>query len=219
MTFFKRSNSLLATASLLLVSAPAFANPFTPQLDNIFIPPQVPSPTLPVTPAEPTPSTPSQTENVGNSEVQGLGDHESWVSQDVLAEDPRALCSDVGLGNNTYASSNRNSSSSSSRTRNSSSSASSREGSGGVSVLWGLASGGGGGAGSNRARNSSDQSNRERESSASSTETSTVVVGRNCDAFVESAAARDMNYEDNLTERYSIRVNRRGQQVDGLLER
>ena len=83
----------------------------------------------------------------------------------------------------------------------------------------GLGNGGGGGAGSSQSRNSSDQRNRQRESSASSVETSTVVVGRNCDAFVEAAAARDMNYEDNLTERYNIRVNRRGQQVDSLLER
>ncbi|MEM6450656.1 MAG: hypothetical protein AAF703_10120 [Cyanobacteria bacterium P01_D01_bin.105] len=217
MKFFKRSSSVLATASLLLVSAPALANPFMPSVDGIFITPEVPL--TPTVPAPTASATTSQSEDVGNSEVQGLGDHDSWVSQEVLADDPRALCSDVGLGNNTYASSNRASSSSSNRTRTSSSNASSREGSGGVSVLWGLGSGGGGGAGSSRARNSSDQSNRERQSNASSVETSTVVVGQNCDAFVEAAAARDMNYEDNLTERYSIRVNRRGQQVDGLLGR
>jgi hypothetical protein len=46
----------------------------------------------------------------------------------------------------------------------------------------------------------------------------TVEVGHNCDAFVQSAAARDMNYQDNLTERYRIKVERRGQQVDRLLE-
>ncbi|MFK8183959.1 MAG: hypothetical protein AB8B99_11340 [Phormidesmis sp.] len=217
MTFFKRSSSVLATAGLLFVSAPAFANPFVPAVDGIFIAPEIP-----VTPEAPTPTAPAtaaQSENVGNSEVQGLGDHESWVSQELLAEDPRALCSDVGLGSDTYASSNRSSSSSSSRTRTSSANASSREGGGGVSVLWGLGSAGGSGAGSSNSRNSSDQRNRERQSNASSVETSTVVVGQNCDAFVEAAAARDMNYEDNLTERYSIRVNRRGQQVDSLLER
>lgn len=217
MTFFKRSSSILATAGLLFVSTPAFANPFLPTVDGVFIAPEVP-----VSPEPPTPTAPataSQSEDVGNTDVQGLGDHDSWVSQDLLAEDPRALCSDVGLGSDTYASSNRSSSSSSSRTRTTSANASSRNGSGGAGALWGAIDIGGGGAGASESRNSSDERSRQRESNASSVETSTVVVGQNCDAFVEAAAARDMNYEDNLTERYNIRVNRRGQQVDSLLDR
>ncbi|MEL7357260.1 MAG: hypothetical protein AAFV85_18110 [Cyanobacteria bacterium J06634_6] len=217
MKFLKRSSSILATAGLLMVSAPAFANPFAPAVDGAFIPPIVPVIPETSTPTESAPT--SQNEDVGNSEVAGLGDHDSWVSQDLLAEDPRALCSDVGLGSNTYASSNRSSSSSSNRTRTNSANSSSREGGGGGSALWGLVSVEGGGAGSNSSRNSNDQQSRDRQSNASSVETSTVVVGQDCDAFVEAAAARDMNYQDNLTERYSIRVNRRGQQVDGLLER
>lgn len=38
-----------------------------------------------------------------------------------------------------------------------------------------------------------------------------VEVGHNCDTFVQFAATRDMNYQDNLTERYRIKVERRGQ--------
>jgi hypothetical protein len=45
-----------------------------------------------------------------------------------------------------------------------------------------------------------------------------VAQGKNCDTFVNFAAARDMNYQDNLTKRYEIKTGRRGQQVNQLLE-
>ena len=219
MNVIKLSSSLLATTGLLFTSLPAFASPFDAVSPGIFA-----NPGTLVAPGavgnattEATPSEASQSENVGNGDVQGLGDHESWVSQDVLDEDPRALCSDVGLGNNTIATSSNSSSSSSSSSRNRSSSASSGGGGGGVSFLGIGVSGSGQRSGRNS--NSSSQINNERESRAHTYESSTVEVGRNCDAFVEAAAARDMNYEDNLTERYRIRSGRRGEQVDNLLER
>ena len=217
MKFLKLSTSVLATTGLLLATAPAFANPFMPTLDSVFVAPTVP--VSPEPPAPVSPATSSQSEDVGNTDVQGLGDHDSWVSQDLLAEDPRALCSDVGLGSDTYAMNTSSSSSSSSRTRTATSNSSAREGGGGGSALWGLVEVSGGGAGQSRSTARNDESNRSRQRDSQTVETSTVVVGQNCDAFVEAAAARDMNYEDNLTERYSIRVNRRGQQVDSLLER
>ena len=219
MNVIKFSSSLLAATGLLFSAAPAFAGPFDTLSPGVFTSPGVVMPgavgnaTLETTP---TPDSTQQAAN-GNSEVQGLGDHDSWVSQEVLDEDARALCSDVGLGNNTIATSARSSSSSAASSRSRSSSASSGGGGGGVSILGIGVSGSGQRSGRNS--NSSAQNNRERESSANTFEASTVVVGRNCDAFVEAAAARDMNYEDNLTERYRIRSGRRGEQVDGLLER
>lgn len=218
MSFHKISASLLASTGLLFGSLPAVAGPFDSVGSGVFAPAATINPgTIGIaTPDKVSPATPSQSQNVGNSEVQGLGDHDSWVSQDVLAEDPRALCSDVGLGNNTVATSSQSSSSSSSSNRNSSSSASSGGGGGGVSFLGIGVSGSG--ESSNRQSNSSASNSSDRESAARTFESSTVAVGRNCDAFVEAAAARDMNYEDNLTERYRISVDRRGEQVDNLLD-
>ncbi|NJM96005.1 MAG: hypothetical protein HC800_01220 [Phormidesmis sp. RL_2_1] len=220
MSFHKLSASLLATTGLLFTSVPAFAGPFDTVLPgSIFTNPGTvitPGPTGIATP-EATPTPGAQSENVGNSEVQGLGDHDSWVSQEVLAEDPRALCSDVGLGNNTYASNSQSSTDNSERTRSRSSSSSAGGGGGGVSFL-GIGVNGSGSS-QNGQSSSNSRDTRNRQSDAQSTETSTVVVGRNCDAFVESAAARDMNYEDNLTRRYEIRSGRRGEQVDNLLTR
>lgn len=220
MAFRKLSASVLATSGLLLAAVPAFAGPFDAvSTESIFVNPGTvisPEPAGIATPPAAPPAA-SQSESVGNSEVQGLGDHDSWVSQDLLAEDPRALCSDVGLGSNTVASATRITASSAEKTRSSSDRASAGGGGGGVSFLGIGVSGSG--SSQNRQRNSSARDTRSRESNANSYETSTVVVGQNCDAFVESAAARDMNYEDNLTERYRIRSGRRGEQVDNLLER
>lgn len=220
MSFRKLSTSLLATTGLLFTSVPAFAGPFNTNVtEGLFANPgAVVSPGAAgiATPTATPPGT-SESENVGNGEVQGLGDHDSWVSQDLLAEDPRALCSDVGLGSNTVATASQTTASNSEKTRNSSSRSSAGGGGGGVSFL-GI---GVNGSGSSQSRQS-DSSSRDtnsRETNANSHETSTVVVGQNCDAFVQSAAARDMNYEDNLTERYRIRSGRRGEQVDNLLER
>lgn len=214
----KISTALLASSGLLFTSAPVFAGPFGGVSGGVFTPAETsgvtPGAINMVSPSS-TPATPSQGGNVGNSEIQGLGDHDSWVSQDILTEDPRALCSDVGLGNNTIATSTQSSSDQSSSSRNTASRASNGGGGGGASFL-GIGVNGSGQS-SSRQNSSNAQTNRQVESSADTFEASTVEVGRNCDAFVESAAARDMNYQDNITERYRINVGRRGQQVDNLL--
>ncbi|XGV98521.1 MAG: hypothetical protein ACAF41_06205 [Leptolyngbya sp. BL-A-14] len=155
------------------------------------------------------------------------GEQQSWINGDTLAKDPRALCSDVGLGSNTQ--NNNGSSSSSSRTasakNNSASGASSSSqsnnsthndgGGGSVSVLGLFSVGGNGGS---KGSNSSSASNSSRyaqasassQSSASSRanafnrDSSTVVTGKNCDAFVGAAAARDIAHDDNITARYGI---------------
>lgn len=154
------------------------------------------------------------------------GEQQSWINGDTLAKDPRALCSDVGLGSNTQ--NNNGSSSSSNRTasakNNSASGASSSAqsnnsthsagGGGGFSFLGIGASGSGESKGSNSS--ASNNSNRYAQASASSQssassrasafnrDSSTVVTGKNCDAFVGAAAARDIAHDDNITARYGI---------------
>ncbi|MBW4556105.1 MAG: hypothetical protein KME59_09220 [Trichormus sp. ATA11-4-KO1] len=215
MKFRHLTSSLLTATALLTSSLPAFAGPFDVQPAGIFkpatvIPGAVIGNGTPKTPAH-APSNP-----VGNSEIQGLGDHQSWVDQQTLAKDPRALCSDIGLGNNTRNSASKVALATSVSTRSSSASNHKNGGGGGVSILGIGVSGSGSSQGSKNESNSRDQRiNRNEEESSSS---STVVQGKNCDAFVNSAAARDMNYQDNLTRRYEIKTGRRGQQVNQLLE-
>jgi hypothetical protein len=154
------------------------------------------------------------------------GEQQSWINGDTLAKDPRALCSDVGLGSNTQnnngssSSSNRsasaknNSASGASASAQSSNSTHSAGGGGGVSFLGIGVSGSGSSKGSNgsAASNSSRyaQASAASQSSASSRanafnrDSSTVVTGKNCDAFVGAAAARDIAHEDNVTARYGI---------------
>lgn len=220
MNFRTLTGSLLAATTLLTAGLPAYAGPFDLQTSPIF---RVPGSVVTPTPAgngagavrTPAQGSSSRSE-VGNTEIQGLGDHDSWVNTDILAEDPRALCSDVGLGNNTRTNASTVALGSSSSDRSSSARSHNNGGGGGVSILGIGVSGSGSSQGSQNASQSSDRRSNRSESFNSSS--STVEVGRNCDAFVESAAARDMNYEDNLTERYRIRSGRRGDQVDNLLE-
>jgi hypothetical protein len=205
MNFRNLTGSLLTATALLTTTLPAFAGPFDLK-PGIF---------TPVTPGAAvgngTPSTPN-----GNSEVQGLGDHQSWVDQKTLANDPRALCSDVGLGSNTRNSANKLALVTSTSTRSSSANSHNNGGGGGVSFLGIGVSGSGSSQGSKNNSDSSDRrSNRTEENSSAS---STVVKGRNCDAFVNSAAARDMNFQDNVTRRYEIKTGRQGQQVNQLLD-
>jgi hypothetical protein len=216
----KLSQALLIATALLTNTVPAYANPFETEASPIFTPAAMPTGNIgnvvaPAAEADANDASPNGT--VGNAEISGLGDHDSWVDTGVLAEDPRALCSDVGLGNNEYASSGSNSVSTTSISSSSQSESNHDGGGGGVSILGGLF--GANGSGSAQSSDHRTQANDDRynESSTYASNSSTVEVGRNCDAFVEAAAARDMNYEDNLTERYRIRSGRRGDQVDGLL--
>lgn len=221
MKFSQIAGSLLAATTLLVSSLPAQAGPFDNQAGGVFKP--VTSKVKPAAVGNVIPKKSgvnSVQQSIGNSEIKGLGgDHESWVDTKVLSKDPRALCSDVGLGNDTRTSSIKIAQSTSQTSRSSSATASKGGGGGGVGVnIFGIgvgANGSGGKQSSQRTRNSdSSRSNRRQQVNTSS---STVVKGRNCDAFVESAAARDMNYQDNVTRRYEIKTNRRGQQVNQLL--
>jgi hypothetical protein len=208
MKFRHLTGSLLTATALLTTTLPAFAGPFEVK-PGIFAPVK-PGAAI----GNGTPSTPSNP--VGNSEIQGLGDHQSWVDPKTLANDPRALCSDVGLGNNTRTSSSKLALATSTSTRSSSSQSHNDGGGGGVSFLGIGVSGSGASQGSKNNSDSSDHRNNRTEENSSSS--ATVVQGKNCDAFVNSAAARDMNYQDNLTRRYEIKTGRQGQQVNQLLE-
>ncbi|QLE59079.1 hypothetical protein [Nostoc sp. TCL26-01] len=215
MKFRHLTSSLLTATALLTSTLPAFAGPFDVKPAGIFKPVDVvPGAVGNVTPKTPVPSTPSNP--VGNGEIQGLGDHQSWVDQKTLANDPRALCSDVGLGNNTRNSTTKLALANSTSTRSSSSSSHHDGGGGGVSFLGIGVNGSGSSQGSQNNSSSKDTRNNRTEENSSSS--STVVQGKNCDAFVNAAAARDMNYQDNLTRRYEIKTGRRGQQVNQLLE-
>lgn len=213
MKFRHFTGSLLTATALLTTTLPAFAGPFEIKPAGVFAPATI-TPGTSIGNGTPSTSTPSNP--IGTSEVQGLGDHQSWVDPKTLAKDPRALCSDVGLGNNTRNSSSKLALATSTSTRSSSAGSHNNGGGGGVSFLGIGVSGSGSSQGSTNKSDSRDQRNNRTEENSSSS--STVAQGKNCDAFVNSAAARDMNFEDNLTRRYEIKSGRRGQQVNQLLE-
>ncbi|HIK05882.1 MAG TPA: hypothetical protein IGS40_14400 [Trichormus sp. M33_DOE_039] len=207
------TGSLLTATALLTSTLPAFAGPFDVKPAGVFKPGNV----IPSAVGNSNPSTPAPTSNpVGNTEIQGLGDHQSWVDPNTLAKDPRALCSDVGLGSNTSSSSSKIALATSTSTRSSSSRSHNDGGGGGVSI-FGIGVSGNGSSQGNQS-NSESKDSRSNSTEERNSNSSTVVQGKNCDAFVNSAAARDMNYQDNLTRRYEIKVGRRGQQVNQLLE-
>ena len=221
MNFIKLSSSLLTASTLLASVLPAYAGPFDLKASPIFANPAKIGPVVnpAVTPgsvSSPADAATKPADGTAGSEVNALGTHNSWVDPKNLAKDPRALCSDVGLGNNTHSSAIKIASTSSTKETSSSASSKNDGGGGGFSFLGIGASG----SGSTQGSNNQSQS-KALQSSQSDTKTnssSTVAVGRNCDAFVQSAAARDMNYEDNVTKRYEIKTGRRGQQVDNLLD-
>ncbi|AFY32342.1 hypothetical protein [Calothrix sp. PCC 7507] len=214
MKFRHLTGSLLTATALLTSTLPAFAGPFdaVKPAAAIFQPGAAIKPGAGV--GNVTPGAPNNPN--GNTEIQGLGDHKSWVDPNTLAKDPRALCSDVGLGSNTLNSSSKLVVATTNNTRSSSAKTHNDGGGGGFSFLGIGANGSGSSAGSQNNSSSRDQSNNRNEEKTNSS--STVVQGKNCDAFVNSAAARDMNFEDNLTRRYEIKTGRRGQQVNQLLD-
>ena len=143
---------------------------------------------------------------------------ESWVNSDVLSTDHRAYCDDMvgqnienDIGSHKDSSSgSRSSSSNSSRQRNSNRSNQSNRG-GGVRV---------GRIGINRQRSSKNSqanssslrnsTNRERtwdtssENSYDRTTVESVAVGKNCSTFIDAAAKRDINREQQETTRMGI---------------
>jgi hypothetical protein len=217
MKLFKLSGSFLTATALLAAMAPAYAGPFDLKPAGVFSTPVLTGPkTSPVATPGTTPEATKPADGAG-SEVNALGTHQSWVDPKNLAKDPRALCSDIGLGSNTTTTSSRIALSASSKDSSNSSSSKNDGGGGGFSVFGIVGANGSGSTqhSNNQAQSRSQQSSESRATAASA---SNVQVGRNCDAFVQSAAARDMNYEDNVTKRYEIKTGRRGQQVDNLLD-
>ena len=204
------TSSLIVVTTLFTSTLPASANPFGSAEGGVFKP--IPAGNA----AGNATKTPATTPN-GNSEVQGLGDHQSWVDQKTLANDPRALCSDVSLGNNTRTSASELALANSTSTRSSSSRTHKDGGGGGFNVL-GIVGANGSGSSQGSQNNSDSKDTRTNRNEKNSSSSSTVAQGKNCDAFVNSAAARDMNFQDNLTRRYEIKTGRRGQQVNQLLE-
>lgn len=206
---------LIAASATVTSTLPAHAGPFDPA-GSIFKPAiQTPAATVGNS-SKVTSASNTSNSSVGNSEVQGLGDHQSWVDPKVLAKDPRALCSDIGLGNNNITKSSDIALATSSSTRSSSSESHNDGGGGGVSFLGFGASGNGSTQGSKNNSNSNDR--RINSTDKNSSSSSIVVRGRSCDAFVNSAAARDMNYQDNVTKRYEVKTRERGSRVQTLLE-
>lgn len=218
MNFRHFTGSLLAATTLFVSTLPAQAGPFDGNAGGIFKPVEAT-----ITPGvigninSKQPAANSAQPANGNGEVQGLGNHQSWVDTGVLAKDPRALCSDVGLGSNTRSSSSKIALSNAENSSSSSAKTHSAGGGGGVSVL-GIVGVNGNGASQGSDRKTESTSSRSTRNQQVASNSSTVVQGRNCDAFVESAAARDMNYQDNVTRRYEIKTNRRGQQVNQMLD-
>ncbi|HEY9749879.1 MAG TPA: hypothetical protein V6C63_14435 [Allocoleopsis sp.] len=217
MKLFQLSGSFLTATALFAAIAPAYAGPFDLKPAGVFGTPVLTGPTTPpvATPGATSEAT-KPTDGAG-SEVNALGTHQSWVDPKNLAKDPRALCSDIGLGSNTTTTSTKIALSASSKDSSNSASSKNDGGGGGFSVL-GIVGANGSGSTQHSNKQAQSRSQQSSESRATATSTSNVQVGRNCDAFVQSAAARDMNYEDNLTKRYEIKTGRRGQQVDNLLD-
>lgn len=206
---------LIAASATVTSTLPSHAGPFD-RADSIFKP-NAQTPAATVGNSSKVTSAPNTSNgSVGNSEVQGLGDHQSWVDPKVLAKDPRTLCSDVGVGNNNITKSSEIALATSSSTRSSSSESHNDGGGGGVSFLGFGASGSGSTQGS---KNNSDSNDRRINSTDKNSSSSSIVVrGRSCDAFVNSAAERDMNYQDNVTKRYEVKTRERGSRVQTLLE-
>lgn len=165
--------------------------------------------------------------------------HTSWIDADQLANDPQTYCSDVGLGHNVDATRNsyaqndigsmtQNDISSLSTTDSSSYSRSSEahshtEGGGGFSIM-GIGVSGSGASTNSRSSAMESASSSTSDSFTDQGYTSTwdqsyqseseemhasLQTGRNCDAFVGAAAARDMNHENNETAREAIATQER----------
>ena len=216
MKLLKLSASLLVTSILLPFSLPAQAGPFGSSNGPF----GKSATTSPSTSFLTSPSSLSPANTSAGSEVAPLGTHDSWLKPQIFTKNPKALCDteDVGLGSDTTSSSDkttRNTNKGSTFNRDSSNNDS---GGGGGSVLGVFSANGSGQAQSTNNDNGSSSSKfgTTKEQTRNS---SKVRVGQkvSCGATLEWSAKRDMNYEDNLTQRYGIKLGRNAQQVDGLL--
>ena len=136
---------------------------------------------------------------VGSS---GLGATMSDTMAKAMAEDPTAFCKQVSLGTNTTSNQIDN------RKSDKGSSSSDLAGGAGGSYAWGLfkakAS-----AGSKDSKSWDNQTNNTINTSSSRT-----VVGTDCDGFMQTAGAIDMNRVNNETERLGILVGNETQRYD-----
>ena len=144
--------------------------------------------------------------------------YKSWINESVLATDHRAYCDDIVAQNvkNNSGSINQNNSgsigvSSSYSNQQSYNRSSEKSGGGGFSFA-GFGINGKGGSKNSTARTASNNSKNNRNSSWNRNsrityDRSTVTsetVGENCSTFVHSAAQRDINYEQQKTNRMAI---------------
>lgn len=110
-----------------------------------------------------------------------------------IGADPKSFCNQVGLGNNT----SMGEGSGSNYDRGSTSSSS--QGGGGIS-FFGIGGSGGGSGSDNKTWNRGSANSWKNASS-------TVVVGQDCSALLNSAAAIDMNQTNNDTQRLGIALS------------
>jgi len=134
--------------------------------------------------------------NSVNVMSSGLGATMATHIGNAMAEDPKTFCNDVGVG--------QTSSSSNSSRSSSSASKSSGKGGGGADYLLFSVNGSG---------ESSDSKNTRFSRSNSSSRTATIV-GKDCSALLNNAAAMDMNRVDNETNRLGILVGNETQRYD-----
>lgn len=217
MKFLKLSVSLLvATSALVPFSSPAQADPFS-NSTGLFG--KSPVNTLIASPVTSPTGTPSN--NSPGSEVAPLGTHDSWLKPQIFTKDPKALCDteEVALGNDTTSSTDKTGRNTSGSSTFNQDSTNKDSGGGGGSVLFGLVSANGSGHAQSANNNNGSSKNQLSTTQERVRSTSKARAGRkvSCGAVLEWSARRDMNYEDNLTQRYGIKLNRNAQQVDSLL--
>ena len=132
----------------------------------------------------------------------GLGETMSTHIGNAMAEDPKAFCTDVGIGTTTSTNRFNN-------TRSEKGSSSNNKAGGlGGSYGFGLIEGKGNAA----VAKSNSWDNRNTNSGSSSS--SRTQVGKDCTALLNNAAAMDMNRVNNETERLGIVVGNETQRYD-----
>jgi hypothetical protein len=193
-------SSVITIVAISAVSIPAHAQVFNQQQGGLFAQNNVADP---------------------NGGVRDLGTQASWIDTQILKNNPQAFCDyeDKSLGHNT-ASSQIDLTQSGSNYNDFNKDSSNRDGGGGGgSYGFGLISAKGNGYASNVTNNNGSSGRDFTNHNERTTSNSTVRVGKKvaCGSFVQSAAARDMNLQDNLTKRYAIKMNRTAEQVNAIL--
>lgn len=221
MKVIKISSCVIAICGILSTSFPAYSNPYAGESGGVFTN-SIRKSNLPKADNNKSESEKSiiekNSDSVGNSEIQGLGNHDSWLSQEALEKNSKEFCDDVGLGSNTIASRNKNSSSTSEHVNSDNFRNKKVKGGGGAKVLFGLVNANGSAGHEEVSHQKHLKKTNSKKLNESDSRKSTVVKGTNCSSFVEAAAERDMNYQNNLTQRYGIKSGNRRSQVKGLID-